>query len=667
MSKLIAVDVETTGLNYRLDQLHGVGVAFEEDDTEYYSAREIQEGAPRAARLLSMLCDPSVNVVGHNLRFDLHFLSKVIPITAKIWDTKILAKMINENRELGLKPLTQALFGKSSLEGKSELDRAVSMAGLKHVGELVREDLKSGAYFDIIAEYCEEDCNNTLKLFLELSKQVKRIDANVKERLGHPQSPLDYYVNEAMPLEPVLLYMEQRGVRVDLARVEKARVELQEQEVQLTKELDTICESYILQVEEGLYNLARDKRKSEAGKNKVKRSSNKFKTKFNWDSGRHLATLLQVVGIPSAMKEFTKGGGLKTDETYLRSLQWSLPKENALQPIIDTMLKLRKVRTYLKTFIGEVGGKGLLSLLEGDRIYPQYLQVGHGKEGNKGGPVTGRLSSKSPNFQNIPTKGPFRSFFVPNDDDHVFWYADYSQLELRVAAHMSQDQVMIEMFSDPKADPHQMMADRIGITRQVAKVVNFLIIYRGSKWRLKGELGDDYSLDDCQEIINSVFREWKGLDRWQQGLLKDGQKLGAVICPNGLVRRLPDLNLIKGVANEWRMDKDDRKRYRHAVKQLYNTPIQSYGATIAKKAMVELHKAGADIVNQTHDSIVAQVHKSELSKTKFYLRVMENCVKLRVPLLAESKILTSFSEEDIYGIQGTGDSAERDRSILITQ
>lgn len=653
--QLLVVDVETTGLNPRTDKLHGIGVAYEEDDTAYHRLDNLQETAEEGQTpgsmgatgqyLATALGNPDTNIIGHNLRFDMHFLSGHFlagdqPIRAKWWDTKILAKLIDENRELGLKPLSRSLLGADSLEGKSELDRAISLSGSRNIADFIAKD--TGQYTEIIGKYCEEDCNNTYKLFHVLSKKLKQIDRTIKEQMGRSKSPLDYYINEAMPLEPVLLRMEQRGVRVNLDRLYDAKRSLADERRTILGDLGSLCKEKITRIEDALYEAAVEKRKSERGKQNVQRGSAKYKTIFNWDSGQHLGWMIELHKLPTQLQERTKGGALKTDEGYFKHLQWSLDKEHPLQPVLVLLLRLKKVSTYLKTFIGEVGQRGLLSLVEGDRIFPQYLQVGHGKEGNKGGPVTGRLSSKSPNFQNIPRSGPFRSFFVPDDDQHLFWYADYKQVELRVAAHLSGDPEMVKLFSDPTRDAHQETANWVGIPRQLAKVVNFLIIYRGSAWRLKHELGDDYSVEDCQDIIDALFDRWRGLKRWQDNLLKDGHRYHAIVCDNGLVRRLPALGY------RYTKDKEERRAYKHAVKQLFNTPIQSFAATAAKLAMIKLHQAGADIVNQTHDSIVAQVKKGELDVGKFYSRIMENSVKLSVPLLVDTKFLTSFSEDDKY-------------------
>lgn len=647
--KIITLDVETTGLNPRKHELHGVGVAYEEDRTSYFAVKaepsKKAEDKAGLEQLRAHLSDSTAGTIGHNLRFDMHFLTSAgYEVNCRWWDTKILAKLVNENRELGLKPLSQELLGEGSLEEKSELDKEITKSGLKTIDKLIAAEMENPSptnVSELISKYCQEDCNNTHKIFYVLTNQIKKIDTNVKG-LGYKKSPLDYYIEEAMPLEPVLMKIEKRGVKVNLDRVHKAKIELEEQKAQHLDSLNFICINQINQIEEGLFIIALEKRTTPKGRANVVKGSEKYKTKYNWDSGTHIGALLELYELPISLIERTKTGLIKTDAGYLKHLQWSLNKEHPLQEVLDLILRLRKTQTYLKTFIGEVDGKGLLGLIEDSRIYPQYLQVGYGKEGSKGGPVTGRLSSKSPNFQNIPKEGPFRGFFVPDSSDYVFWYADYDQIELRVAAHLSQDRYMIDCFNNPEYDPHQDTADLVGIGRDAAKKVNFLVIFGGSAWKLRQDLGDSYSIRACQDIINEKMRQWAGLRRWLKAQLDFGHRSGAVVCENGLVRRLPDLSLAG------HQDKESRKRYRHAVNQLYNTPIQSYAATICKRSLVQLAAAGADIVNTVHDSIVCQLPKDQTEKGKFYLRIMESAVKLSVPITASSKLLCSLSEKEIY-------------------
>ena len=142
----IVIDCETTGTDWKKDRLHGVGVCWEEDETDYYPAKAI-EGvtmfipSPGRYGYLGFLSDPTIPKVGHNLRFDVLFLEAAgIAVRGPLYDTMLLAKMLDENQELGLKSLAKRHLN-DSLDAKNELDRTLGKLKLKHVGELCKLDM----------------------------------------------------------------------------------------------------------------------------------------------------------------------------------------------------------------------------------------------------------------------------------------------------------------------------------------------------------------------------------------------------------------------------------------------------------------------------------------------------------------------------------------------
>lgn len=623
----MTIDVETTGLNPRKDVLHGLGVAWEEDSLKYFRAGDF----PNV--LLDHLSNPHIDKVGHNLRFDLEFLqANQIEVKGRIWDTKILAQMVNENQPLGLKDLSIKYLGEWALEGKRELDHICSKAQVKHVGELCAKDFKDGKYFDAIAKYCMEDCNNTVKLFYVLLENLKKQCATYKKRFNIEKSPMNYFIDEAMALEPVLQAIEMRGIRVNLDKIERVDKRIEEEIGKRLNGLSQSCAKHVDQIEDRLFKQALLKRKSPKGRASVVKGSEKYKTQFNWQSNDHVAELFfDHLKFPVLNK--TKSGKRCLDKKVV-----SVLTERVNHPVPKLFAEYTKLKDQRKTFVGN-DEKGLRSHLEDDRIHGQFVATGT---------VTGRLSSKKPNMQNIPRRGPYRSFFIPDTEAHKFVYFDYSQLEYRLAAHLSGDLSMIADYHDG-IDLHSRTAQEEELSRQVAKTVNFLVIYRGGAWKLHKELG--CSLIRAQSIIDNFKSRYPVFEEWLAEQEKFMTRYGIIFNEVGRARRLP--GLLKHTPEE--------KEFKHALKQGFNFPVQSLGASITKRAMIELHKRGFQLVTQVHDSVVCQLPIGSLHRAAEIKEIAETVYPLRVPLVADIKVLNSLSEEDIYERTGNSERAEGTR------
>jgi DNA polymerase-1 len=288
---------------------------------------------------------------------------------------------------------------------------------------------------------------------------------------------------------------------------------------------------------------------------------------------------------------------------------------------------------------------GLQERMEGETIHGEYYQASQEEfskfTGDDGGTVTGRLSHRNPNLGNLPRKtqdywkGSFvKDLFIPLPG-YKFIYADYSQIELRVAAHLAQDEPFIKAFNTG-ADPHQQTADYLNsvglnITRQQAKTINFLLIYYGSARRLSQELNID--VEFATRIRNQFFNQHPQMLRWIHATMNQVKKFGWVESLFGRVRRLPEV---------W--DYDDYK-VGHALKQAGNFVVQSVAASITKRAMLKLAAADFMIVNQVHDSITCMVAPwdAEVMLAEM-LRIMGDVVKLSIPVVADGKIIETFKE-----------------------
>lgn len=648
--RLIALDIETTGLNWRSDQIHGIGIATQAGG-RYYAMDELPE------KLVEYLRDPEAAIVGHNVRFDLKFLRAAgLEINCQVHDTVLLAQLMNENRPLGLKHLTAELRGLDSLSEKNELDRVISKLKLRNLGELCAYDLGEGdgIYHDIIGSYCVEDCENTLWLFNQLWAQHEDLEARMKQA-GYPSSPLSYYLEEAMPAEAVLQRVEERGIRVDVPGFLEYREVLAEEIAQYMFELHKEFDDDIWEFEEMLFEAAKAERKSERGKRNVKRASEKHKTICNLNSSDHIVYMLcHRLGVDRGKLGTTDKGAVKTSESALALLLEDSQTPDRARQFIRTLLGIRKAAKLLSTYVGELDGKkGFLPKVQDGRIHARYVQAASKKD--DGGTVTGRLSSREPNLQNLPRSAEIKRFLVP-DPGHKFLYFDYSQVELRIAADLFKDALLTSAYNSGE-DVHSQTAAILpgGNDRQLGKTVNFLMIYDGGPRRLAAELGwdpdNEQHRQQCKEIIDNFFQQHREIKDGHTEMKQMMQRRGFVVAANGRIRRLPDARFGQKWSKEWR----------HAIKQGLNFVIQSVGATVTKRALVELAAAGYDIVTTVHDSAVVQVKDDEhiLEHVDRVRSIAENCYKLSVPLKVDIKLLNSLEESDTYEPTTAARTADR--------
>lgn len=627
MDKFIVIDLETTGLDPLNDAIHGVGVSWPDGRTEYTL------GGP-SKELLLWLKNPAAHVVGHNLRFDLKFLQVAgAEIRCQEWDTKIMAQLLNENQELGLKPLSEKYFGASSLDNKRRLDRAVSKIGGKSVADLCKADIESNysLYAEVIGDYCIEDCVNTRNLFARLGQEF-RDRYETWTRAGLSPTPLEYLTEEAMPLERVLRAMELRGIAVNVKHLKAYRDQLLKENEDYLQELNKLAKHFINEIEEKLYQEVLLTKKSERGRANVLRSSEKYGTAFNWQSSFDVAELIynyfkaDITGVDT-----TDSGRPSTSETAFLQVRKANQNNETLCRFLDIYALWKKNLKLLTTYTGE--DKGLMSQIVAGRVHSDYLQAGHGRDSSQGGTVTGRLSSRNPNMQNLPRNSEIKRAFIP-DAGQVFIYFDYSQLELRLAAHLSQDPLLIKAYREG-LDLHQLTADAIGVDRQMGKTINFAMIYDASPWRLAEIL--QRSPEECKEVISNFYSVYQGYKNYLKTQQKNMCEHGWVASEAGRLRRLPELQTSEKFSREWK----------HAIKQGFNFPIQSLGASITKRTMIALHARGYELVTQVHDSVVIQVPKEQAETAlKDIVQIAENIYPTRVPIKVDAKIITSLLESD---------------------
>ncbi|MDE2293030.1 MAG: DNA polymerase I, partial [Elusimicrobia bacterium] len=323
----------------------------------------------------------------------------------------------------------------------------------------------------------------------------------------------------------------------------------------------------------------------------------------------------------------TEKGGRSTDEEALTALA---PHHAVPRLVLDWRETAKLQSTYVEALLAKRDPSD-------GRVRTHFDQAGT---------ATGRLSSSDPNLQNIPVRTPLgrriRRAFVAAPG-HVLLSLDYSQIDLRVLAHLSKDPALCDAFR-AGGDVHARTAAEVfGVPiervdkemRRRAKAVNFGVVYGQTGFGLSQALG--ITQKEAQEFIKGYFHRYAGVKAWIDGALREAKARGSVSTLLGRVRRLPEL----GARNV---------RMRMAAERMaVNTPIQGGSADIIKKAMVDLHRelsAGrraGRMVLQVHDELLFEVPKREAAALAAWAKaVMEKAVPLDVPVVVDAKAGTDW-------------------------
>ena len=342
---------------------------------------------------------------------------------------------------------------------------------------------------------------------------------------------------------------------------------------------------------------------------------------FNISSPKQLGQVLfEKMGLPSFKKTKT---GYSTDAETLQKL---LSKH----PIIEDILDYRQVSKLRSTY-----AEGLVKAVSDDgRIHSALNQTGT---------ATGRLSSSEPNLQNIPVKTElgrkFRKYFIPENDNYVLIDADYSQIELRLLAHIADDENMINAFLSNE-DIHTMTASRVFSVspemvttelRKKAKAVNFGIMYGIGEYSLSEDLG--ISRSAAKEYIQSYFEKFPKIREYLDMIKEEAKRNGYVTTAFGRIRYIPELA-------------SSNKNLQHFGERVaMNSPIQGTAADIIKVAMIKtakrLKESGYDarLIMQVHDELLVECRREQTDGVlSLLVDCMENACKLSVPMSVEAHI-----------------------------
>lgn len=642
--KFISVDLETSGLDPRKDSIHGV--AFAMDNRIGYYCQDVN-------CIKELLESEEVEKIFHNAVFDMSFLEqKGFKVSGTIHDTMLLAHNLDTNRGLQdqkLKPLAKQYIGDFAIEGDREMD-----AWLKenHLGR----DSITLAPREILTTYAAEDAINTFELFQIFCGKLQEIRTWLHKR-KIKVDPWKCYLDEDSRLLRVVRDMQLYGVKLDMEGLAKKQSELDTRILELRELLPKDARTKA--VEDAEYEKTVRRRmesRVEANRDKPLKKMPK-PVVFNWDSPNHLKQLFfDVLG--ETPKKFTKKGQPSLDAAVLETYKDKYD-------FIPLLLEYKELQKLSSTYI-----KGLYDRQYGGIVHANF---------NITGTATGRFSSSNPNLQNLPKHGEIKKLFIPRSGN-VFIYADYSQLELRLAAHLSGDPLLIKAYREG-LDLHKITASQIfqipesEITddqRGVGKRINFAIIYNASGFRLAQELGylDGVEIGDREgtkqaselgdKVAQRLFKKYAGLKKYIDVQMKSVIQYRIAITQFGRVRPLP--HLCRDIENVYRQrynlqkDSPERKeldtiikRHNHWLKAGFNMPIQGFGASITRRAMCKLWECGFKLVNQIHDAIIIEVPKEQAeTSVRVIRRVMESVVDLDVPLIAEPKLLKSFDEGDVY-------------------
>lgn len=421
----------------------------------------------------------------------------------------------------------------------------------------------------VLAEHLVRKAQAVYELVPILSKQL---DENEQTELLHQLE---------MPLSHVLAKMELRGIRVNGDRLKA-----------MGEELETRLQA----IEQEVYKLAG--------------------AEFNLNSPKQLGEILfEKLNLPVIKKTKT---GYSTSADVLEKLV------NAHE-IIPHILLYRQLGKLYSTYI-----EGLLKEINETtgNIHTRFNQVLT---------QTGRLSSTEPNLQNIPIRleegRKIRQAFVPSKPDWMIFAADYSQIELRVLAHIAEDENLIQAFKDgmdihtkTAMDVFHVRKDEVTpLMRRHAKAVNFGIIYGISDYGLSQSLG--ITRKEAGEFIERYLKSYPGVKRYMEDIVKQAKRDGYVSTLLHRRRYLPDINSRNYNLRSF------------AERTAMNTPIQGSAADIIKKAMIEIderlkaEKLEAKMLLQVHDELIFEAPKDEIEILKKLVpEVMENTIQLRVPL-----------------------------------
>lgn len=349
---------------------------------------------------------------------------------------------------------------------------------------------------------------------------------------------------------------------------------------------------------------------------------------FNINSPKQLGTILfEKLNLPSSKKTKT---GYSTDAETLEDIRLA-------HPIVEKILDYRQLNKLISTYVN-----GLLAQIKDGRIHTTFQQTVT---------ATGRLSSTEPNLQNIPIRleqgRQLRKVFHPTEPGWILLSADYSQIELRILAHYSQDPLLCESFALGQDVHTRTAAEVFGVPleavtanmRRSAKAVNFGLVYGLTEFGLSRDLG--ISRKESKFYIEQYFKRYSGVKQYLESIVKQAKQDGQVRTLLNRLRRIPELV------------SSNRVQRQFGERIAMNTPVQGTAADIMKLAMLKvavgLNPFRAAMLLQVHDELLLQVAPEDLEgAARMLIDKMENAYQLSVPMKVECKVGPNWYEMQPY-------------------
>ncbi|MCQ2393458.1 MAG: DNA polymerase I [Kiritimatiellae bacterium] len=589
-----AFDTETTGTNAQTADLVGMSFATEPGkawyvavpphrtgsgtaaapaDDLFASAAALEASKPAALEAAKAFvqifapafADPSKTLIAQNAKFDRTMLGRYgITFGSKVRDTMLEHYVIDAAARHDMDTLAREFLDYNPIPITQLIGEKERGKEQKNMADLSPEE---------ILDYAAEDADVTLRLDAVLRPKV--VEAGALAALEQSEEPL----------VPILVEMEQTGVKIDTAALEKFGIELGREIAAYATEIRASA---------GMPDL-------------------------NIDSPKQLADLLYgKLGLKPVGAKKTQTGQFSTDEKALQSLVDA-------HPVIRKILEYRACTKLKGTYVDKL--PRCIDRADG-RVHTTFAQAFT---------ETGRLSSSDPNLQNIPVRTDrgklIRAAIVARDADHVLVSADYSQIELRIMAAMSGDQSMLAAFAQG-ADIHRETAARVydvmpplvtDDMRRKCKMVNFGIIYGISSFGLAQRL--QVARKEAAGLIDTYFKLYPKIRAFMDTSIAKARDAGYAVTALGRRRTLRDIASRNATARQG------------AERDAINTPVQGTAADLIKLAMVKVDRAlkaaglQAKMILQIHDELLFDVPKGEVEQVKEIVkREMEGAMSLGVPL-----------------------------------